>query len=243
MGACESVSLVGRELSSEVVEVHVPDDAQSLLPPAVVDALQALVPAEELTDALRPASRAPGSLAYSWAPVTEVRLRLLTGFPVPRLSPRAVAGRREVLAVPGRDGKPRLDVDEQGRPSTSAFAVFYLPADLDWRQARSASVLWSEVTALYAQLPPDERPWPQSVVHRRYPADGSPPASTAADFTLVEVEGSSVGVQVDRSGAVCMGWSIHRSSHGRSQVWNMTMLTRGSALDAVRVVQEAGLLA
>jgi hypothetical protein len=222
------------------------DEAQSLLPSEVVHALQALVAAEELTDALRPSSRAPGFLAYSWAPVTEVRLRLLTGFPVPRLSPRAVAGRREVLAVPGRDGEPRFEVDEHGRPFTSVFAVFYLPPDLDWRQARSASVLRSQVTALYVQLPPDERPWPQSVVHRRYRADGSPPASVTCDFAVVEVEGGSVGVQVDRSGAVCVGWSIHRSSRGsscgRSQVWNVTMLTRGSAVEAVQMVREAGLL-
>ncbi|MEZ0493646.1 hypothetical protein AB2L28_15510 [Kineococcus sp. TBRC 1896] len=220
------------------------EEAQSPLPREVVDGLQALVAGEELTDTLRPSSRAPGSLAYSWAPVTEVRLRLLTGFPVPRLSPRGVAGRQEVLAVPGRNGEPSFEVDEQGSPSTSAFAVFHLPHDLDWRRAAVSSVLEQEVTCLYVQLPPDERPWPQSVAHRRhrFDADGGLRPVSGDDFTVVDVDGCSVGVQIDRSGAVCVGWSIGRSSGGTARVWNVTMLTRGSAVQAVQVVREAGLL-
>ncbi|WP_380172198.1 hypothetical protein ACFEMC_22830 [Kineococcus sp. DHX-1] len=220
------------------------EEAQSFLPSAVVDGLQALVAAEELTDTLRPSSRAPGSLAYSWAPVTEARLRLLTGSPIPRLSPRGVAGRREVLAVPGRNGEPSFEVDELGRPSTSVFAVFYLPRDLDWRRAAVSSVLRREVTSLYVQLPPDDRPWPQAVAHRRhrFVADGGLRAVSGDDFTVVDVDGCSVGVQVDRSGAVCVGWSIGRSSGGMARVWNVTMLTRGSAVGAVQVVREAGLL-
>ncbi len=113
---------------------------------------------------------------------------MLTGFPIPRLSPRGVAGRREVLAVPGRNGEPSFEVDELGRPSTSVFAVFYLPRDLDWRRAAVSSVLRREVTSLYVQLPPDDRPWPQAVAHRRhrFVADGGLRAVSGDDFTVVE---------------------------------------------------------
>lgn len=219
-------------------------EAQSSLPQGVLQALEALVAGDGITEACsRSGSRGGDSLAYPWAPVTEVRLRLLTDFPVMRLSPRAVAGRREVLAVPGREGEPFFDTDERGRPSTSVFAVFYLPQDLDWRRAGTWSVLEKEVTCFYAQLP-DDRPWPQSVAQRldRFDADGSPRASVTGDFTVVEVDGTSVGVQVDRSGVACLGWSIRRPSGDGSQVWNVMMLTRGSAVEAVQMVREAGLL-
>jgi hypothetical protein len=225
--------------------MHVSGEAQPPLPHAVLQALEALVAGDEITEAWsRSGSRGGDSLAHSWAPVTEVRLRLVTGFPVLRLLPRAVAGRREVLAVPGRDGEPFFDADERGRPSTSVFAVFHLPPELDWRHAAASSVLREEVTCLYAQLPSAGRPWPQSVAQRldRFDADGSPRSSVTGDFTVVEVDGTSVGVQVDRSGVACLGWSIHRPFGGAGQVWNMTMLTRGSAAEAVQVVREAGLL-
>lgn len=86
-------------------------DAVPPLPHAVVRALEALRPSEEIASALSPGSRAPGSLHHTWAPVTEVRLRLLTGFPPPRLWAQGVVGRREVLAVAGRDGGPDVEVD------------------------------------------------------------------------------------------------------------------------------------
>ncbi|WP_432540743.1 hypothetical protein [Kineococcus sp. SYSU DK002] len=219
-------------------------EAQPSLPHGVLQALEALVAGDGITEAWLGGGRHPDSLSYPWAPVSEVRLRLVTGFPVPRLSPRAVAGRCEVLAVPGRDGEPFFDVDERGRPSTSVFAVFYLPQDLDWRHAAASSVLREEVTHLYAHLPMGDRPWPQSVAQRldRFNADGSPRPSVTDDFTVVEVDGTSVGVQVDRSGAACLGWSIHRSCGGAGQVWNVTMMTRGSAVEVVHMVREAGLL-
>ncbi|WP_432510107.1 hypothetical protein [Kineococcus sp. SYSU DK001] len=160
----------------------------------------------------------------------------MTGAPVLRLPPRAVAGRREVLAVPGRDGEPSFDVDERGRPSTSAFAVFHLPPDLDWRHAAGWSVLDSELTSLYGQLPPDDRPWPRSTVHRRHAPDHP------GDSTVLEVDGTRVGVQVDRSGAVGVRWSLRRPSRGTSRVWDLTLLTRGSAVAVVQDVREAGLL-
>jgi hypothetical protein len=49
-------------------------------------------------------------------------------------------------------------------------------------------------------------------------------------------------VQVDRSGAVCLGWAISRSSGGSAHAWNVTVLTRGPAVEAVQVVRDAGLL-
>jgi hypothetical protein len=213
------------------------------LPSEVVEALRRLKRGEELTSALRPFSRAPGSLHWSWAPVTAERLRLLTGFAPLRLPARLSTGQREVLAVPGRDGEPRLDVDQNGQTVTSLFAAFYLPKHLDWRQARTSSVLQADVTAIYVQEA-DDRPWPLSMIHRRHnlDADGLPiPVKAGGDCAVVEVGGTAVGVQADLSGAVSVGWSVSPAGQEGPR-WNVTMLTRRPAVDAVRLVQDAGLL-
>ncbi|MBB2903107.1 hypothetical protein FHR75_003949 [Kineococcus radiotolerans] len=221
-----------------------PEEAQQKqLSREVVEALRLLKRGEELTSALRPSSRAPGSLHWSWAPVTADRLRLLTGFAPLRLPARLSTDQREVLAVPGRDGELRLDVDQDGQTMTSVFAALYLPRHLDWRQARTSSVLRANVTAIYVQEA-DDRPWPLSMLHRRHnmDADGLPiPAKVGGDFTVIEVEGTAVGVQADLSGAVSVGWSVAPTG-GAGHRWNVTMLTRRPAVDAVRLVQAAGLL-
>ncbi|WP_328293746.1 hypothetical protein OG218_13555 [Kineococcus sp. NBC_00420] len=212
------------------------------LPSEVVEALQGLRRGEELTSALRPFTRAPGHLHRSWVPVTADRLHLLTGSAPVRLPGRLTTGQREVLAVPGRDGEPTLDVDQDGREVTALFAAFYLPRQLDWRQASRSSVLRSDVTALYVQEA-DDRPWPLSMVHRRQhlDVDGSlVPAQAGGDCTVVEVGGTAVGVQADRSGAVSVGWSVSRSAEGTDRRWNVTMLTRRSAVDAVQLARDAG---
>ncbi|MEZ0494186.1 hypothetical protein AB2L28_18265 [Kineococcus sp. TBRC 1896] len=219
-----------------------PEKAQQLSM-EVVEALRLLKRGQELTSALRPSSRAPGSLHWSWAPVRAERLRRLSGFAPLRLPARSTTGQREVLAVPGREGEPRLVVDQDGQAVTSLFAVFYLPQHLHWRQARTSSVLRADVTAIYVQEA-DDRPWPLSMIHRRHnlDADGLPvPVKAGGDCVVVEVGGTAVGVQADLSGAVSVGWSVSPTGQDGRR-WNVTLLTRRSAVDAVQLVQDAGLL-
>jgi hypothetical protein len=189
------------------------------LSPDVVRRLESLVPSDELTQEF--GGPGPGSLHHGWVQVTEVRLRFLTGFPILRLSPGAIGDRREVLAVPGRSGEIFDEVDERGRPWTSAFLVVHLPRELDWRRAGVGAVLQQEISVLYARLPPE--------------VFAEPPNSD------VEVDGTSVRVRVDRSGAVSVDWSVHRDSRGSVNRWDVTLLTRGTAVEVVRAVHEAGL--
>jgi hypothetical protein len=176
--------------------------------------------------------------------VTADRSRLLTGFTPLRLPARLRAGQQEVLAVPGRDGEPDLDVDENGRTVSLVLAAFYLPRHLDWRAARTSSVLRTDFTAIYVREA-DDRPWPLSMLRRRsnMATDGLPTFPMVEDdFTIVEVDGAAVGVQADLSGAVSVGWSVSSPLAGVERRWNVAMLTRRSAVDAVRLVRVAGLL-
>jgi hypothetical protein len=222
-----------------------PDEAQQEhLGSEVLHALRTLRRGEELTSTLRPSSRAPGFLHWSWAPVTTDLLRQLTGSTPLRLPARLRAGQQEVLAVRGRDGEPDLDVDENGRAVASGFAAFYLPRHLDWRAAQTSSVLRTDVTAIYVHEA-DDRPWPLSMLRRRssMTTDDLPPFPVVEkDFTVVEVDGAAVGVQADLSGAVSVGWSVSRPPADVERRWNVWMLTRRSAVDAVRLVRDAGLL-
>ena len=85
---------------------------------------------------------------------------------------------------------------------------------------------------------------PLSLLRRRYDVDADGlliPARVGGDFTVVEVGGTAVGVQADLSGAVSVGWSVLPAGEAGRQ-WNVAMLTRRPAVDAVRLVQAAGLL-
>ncbi|WP_432537252.1 hypothetical protein [Kineococcus arenarius] len=206
--------------------------------------LRALTPTDALTWALRPMSRSPGHLAWSWAVVSEEELRAVAGFPPPRVPAWAVEGLVEVFAVPGREGEARLERDESGRLFTSSFAVFYLPESSSWRNARRSSVLSSNTMALYVREA-DEQEWPRQMGRRRqeFAADGSLLALPAApDFAVVQVAGTAVGVQVDTSGAVALGWSLRRSVRGAERQWNVELHLRREPEEALRLVHGAGLL-
>jgi len=211
-------------------------------------ALRALVPADTLTEALRPMTRSLGRLSSLQAVVSEEEQRVLTGFSPPRLPTSMIAGRREMFTVPGRNGEARLERDEAGQPFTSSFAVFYLPGSLLWTAARRSSVLSSDVVALHVGMAgpgADEREWPQQMGQRwtTFDADGSPlPAEAMADFALVQVAGATVGVQVDVSGAVALGWSLRRAARGAERWWNVELHLRREPQDAIRLVHDAGLL-
>ena len=213
------------------------------VPGGVSAVLRALTPTDALTWALRPASRNPGHLSYAWAVVSEEELVAVAGFSPPRV-PTAVGGLCEVFAVPGRHGKPRLQREESGRPFTSSFAVFYLPESSAWRTVRRSSVLSSDTMALYVREA-DEQEWPRQMGRRwqEFDADGSLlPLPAASDFTIVEVAGTAVGVQVDTSGAVALGWSLRREVRGADRRWDVELHLRREPEEALRLVHEAGLL-
>jgi hypothetical protein len=206
--------------------------------------LRALVPTDALTWALRPMSRAPGHLSWSWAVVSEEKLAAVAGFSPPRVPAAAVRGLCEMFAVPGRNGEPRLQRDESGRPFASSFAVFYLPEPSTWRNARRSSVLSSDTMALYVREA-DEQQWPRDMGRRwqEFAADGSLlPLPAASDFAIVTVAGTAVGVQVDTSGAVAVGWSLRREVRGAERRWDVELHLRREPEEALRLVHEAGLL-
>lgn len=186
------------------------------VPEKVSAVLRALTPTDALTWALRPMSRSPGHLAWAWAVVSEEELAAVAGFLPPRVPAAVVGGSCEVFAVSGRDGEPRLQREKSGRSFTSSFAVFYLPESSTWRNAMRSSVLSSDTMALYVREA-DEQQWPRDMGRRwqEFAADGSLlPLPAASDFTIVEVAGTAVGVQVDTSGAVALGWSLRREVRG-----------------------------
>lgn len=211
-------------------------------------ALGALVPGDTLTEALRPVTRSPGRLSSSQTVVNEEELQALTGFSPPRLSASMTVGMREVFIVPGRNGEARLERDEASQAFTSSFAVIYLPNSLPWTAARRSSVLRSDVVALYvgeARPEADGREWPQQMGQRwtTFDAEGAlVPAEAMADFTLVQVAGTTVGVQADVSGAVALGWSLRRATRGADRWWNAQLHLRCEPGDAIRLVHGAGLL-
>lgn len=205
--------------------------------------LRALTPTDALTWALRPASRNPGHLHYSWAVVSEVELAAVAGFSPPRV-PAAVGNLCEVFAVPGRNGVTCLQRDESGRPFASSFAVFYLPESSTWRHAMRSTVLSSDTMALYVREA-DELEWPRETGRRwrELAADGSLlPLPAASDFAIVQVGGTAVGVQGDTSGAVAVGWSLHRQVRGADRRWDVELHLRREPEEALRLVHEAGLL-
>ncbi|WP_380161259.1 hypothetical protein [Kineococcus sp. R86509] len=214
------------------------------VPEKVSAVLRALTPTDALTWALRPASRAPGHLAWAWAVVSEEELAAVVGFSPLRVPAAALEGLCEVFAVPGRDGEPRLQREKSGRPFTSSFAVFYLPESSTWRNAMRSSVLSSDTMALYVREA-DEQQWPRDMGRRwqEFAADGSLlPLPAASDFTIVEVAGTAVGVQVDTSGAVALGWSLRREVRGADRRWDVELHLRREPEEALRLVHEAGLL-
>lgn len=214
------------------------------MPDDVSAVLRSLTPTDALTWALRPASRNPGHLSYAWAVVSEEELAAVAGFSPPRVPAAAVRGLCEVFAVPGRNGEPHLQREESGRPFTSSFAVFYLPESSAWRTARRSSVLSSDTMALYVREA-DGQEWPRDMGRRwqEFDADGSSlPLPAASDFAIVEVAGTAVGVQVDTSGAVAVGWSLRREVRGADRRWDVELHLRREPEEALRLVYEAGLL-
>lgn len=219
---------------------HLEPDA---ITPEVIAALRGLVPADALTRALRPMTRSPGHLSWSHAVVSEEELHALLGFSPLRLPASGVTGKREVFTVRGRNGEPLLERSESGPLFVSSFAVFHLPASLTWRSARRSSVLRSDVVALYV-AEADERDWPQQMGQRWvfFDADGSPVLPGGmTDFAVVTVAGTSVGVQVDVSGATALGWSLRRVVRGADRWWNVELHARWKPEEALRLLHDAGL--
>jgi len=113
--------------------------------------------------------------------------------------------------------------------------ISYLPSHQRWEQA----LLWpilrqgGSVADMRAQDPdPEQRPsWPQRVTSHR--------DAGSADYVVVTVEGSEVGVQIDTSGVVHLSWLAHR---GEKEL-RMGLLTRSGPLAAVELVAEGGLRA
>ena len=213
------------------------------VPDSVSAVLRALTPTDALTRALQPASRSPGHLSWAWAVVSEEELAAVAGFFPPRLPAAATAGLCELFAVPGRNGAARLQRDGSGRLSTWSFAVFYLPESSTWRRARRSSVLSGDSIALYANQA-DEQEWPREMGRRRweFAADGSLLPLPPPDFALVHLAGTAVGVQVDTSGVVALGWSVRREVGGGERRWNLALYLRREPEEALRLVHDAGLL-
>ncbi|NYD24964.1 hypothetical protein [Kineococcus aurantiacus] len=176
--------------------------------------------------------------------MSEEELAAVAGFCPPRVPAAAIEGLCEVLAVPGRHGKPHLQREDSGRSFTSSFAVFYLPESSTWRTMRRSSVLSSNTMALYVREA-DEQEWPRDMGRRwqEFDADGSViPLQAASDFVIVTVAGTAVGVQVDTSGAMALGWSLRREVRGADRRWDVELHLRREPEEALRLVHEAGLL-
>ena len=86
-------------------------------------------------------------------------------------------------------------------------------------------MLSSDTMALYVREA-DELEWPREMGRRwqEFAADGSLlPLPAASDFAIVQVSGTAVGVQVDTSGAVAVGWSVHRQVRGADRRWDVEL--------------------
>ncbi|WP_459643578.1 hypothetical protein [Kineococcus sp. NUM-3379] len=174
----------------------------SPLPLQVQAALAALVPDDALTESYQPMSRSPGHLDHDWAVVPRSAVWHRLGFAPPTLPSLAVDGVREHFAVHGHDGEPSGS-GRSGDPFALPVAVFYLPDDLPWERAQYGHALSRGATFLWLHEPCAGHPWTAAVRCRDERDD-------RRSFTVVDVAGVHLGVQVDTYGLVQLSWSLRR---------------------------------
>ncbi|WP_104435162.1 hypothetical protein [Kineococcus xinjiangensis] len=174
----------------------------SPLPPQVQASLAALVPDDALTESYRGQSRSPGHLDHDWAVVPRSAVWHRLGFDPPTLPSLAADAVREHFAVHGHNGKPS-ESRRSGDPCALPVAVFYLPVDLPWEKAQSGDALSRGATFLWLHEPYAGHPWTAAVRCRNERDD-------RRSFTVVEVAGVHLGVQVDTYGLAQLSWTLRR---------------------------------
>ena len=211
-------------------------------------AIRSLIPTSAINWVIRPRSRDPGLLYWRQTVVQEVAAQQLLGFAAPVL-----------LSLRGKAVVEYLSLHEglrgPGAAKTSAargdvrFRASYLPVGLPWLRASRDSVMHgATLLTCISELTEHNEPgsghsagggvgWPQRFAFGK--ADrGREGAQLEQDFTVVEVGGVQVGVQVGESDLVCLTWRVRCA--GR---WcRLSVMTQRDAVAAVELVLGEGLL-
>ncbi|MFD0481611.1 hypothetical protein ACFQ46_03315 [Kineococcus sp. GCM10028916] len=202
------------------------------LPDPVTTALAALVPHDALAAALRPRSRAPGSLSWRHELLDGDVAAHLLGRPLPVLPTLRGQGFEEFTSVHrGAPDEPLRSQLEEGSLSLH-LRIAYLEAGRSWVDAAvwPLVVHGGSLLEVRARDRTRDRPWPQRVT-------GLHDAGTG-DYAAVVVDGTEVGVQADLSGVVMLTWVDRR---GPEPV-DLSLLTRRGPRAAVELLVGDGLL-
>lgn len=208
-------------------------------------AIRALIPTSAVNWVIRPRSRDPGLLYWRQAVVQEESAQRMLGFAAPVL-----------LSLRGEAVVEYLSLHESlrgpGAAETSAargdvrFRASYLPVGLPWLRASRDSILHGATLLTCTSefdVPGAGRNagggagWPQRLAFGK--ADrGREGAQLEQDFTVVEVGGVQVGVQVGESDLVCLTWRVRCAGK-----WcRLSVMTQRDAVAAVELVLGDGLL-
>lgn len=209
--------------------------------PEVRAAVRSLVPGSVLNRSIRPRSRDPGLIYWRQTVVPETTARQLLGFAPPVLPSLREEALVEHLSFHSGSMAPGAAGAVSIPPSEVRFRVSYLPVGLPWVRAVTFSVLsgatlvtWTGEDDTSARA--DGPSWPERIASGAdRDREGDQPGR---DFTVVEVGGARVGVQVGGSDLVLLTWRVRCAG-----AWfRASLMTQRDPVDALELALGDGLL-